>query len=48
MTPVPPPHAGAGRLVYPGFLQLTGFVAMNPQRHVDAHVGLLEALAAAT
>jgi poly(3-hydroxybutyrate) depolymerase len=46
VTPVPPPHAGAGRLVYPGFLQLTGFVAMNPQRHVDAHVGLLEALAA--
>jgi poly(3-hydroxybutyrate) depolymerase len=46
VTVVPPPHAGAGRLVYPGFLQLTGFVAMNPQRHLDAHVGLLEALVA--
>jgi polyhydroxyalkanoate depolymerase len=46
VTPVPPPHAGAGRLVYPGFLQLTGFVAMNPRRHLDAHVGLLEAMVA--
>lgn len=46
VTVVPPPHAGAGRLVYPGFLQLIGFVAMNPQRHLDAHVGLLEALVA--
>jgi poly(3-hydroxybutyrate) depolymerase len=46
VTPVPPPHAGAGRLVYPGFLQLTGFVAMNPRRHLDAHVGLYEALVA--
>jgi poly(3-hydroxybutyrate) depolymerase len=46
VTAVPPPHAGAGRLVYPGFLQLTGFVAMNPQRHLDAHVSLYEALVA--
>ena len=46
VTPVPPPHTGAGRLVYPGFLQLAGFVAMNPQRHLDAHVGLFEALVA--
>jgi poly(3-hydroxybutyrate) depolymerase len=46
VTPVPPPHAGAGRLVYPGFLQLTGFVAMNPRRHLDAHVELFEALVA--
>jgi polyhydroxyalkanoate depolymerase len=46
VTPVPLPHAGAGRLVYPGFLQLTGFVAMNPRRHLDAHVSLYEALVA--
>ena len=46
VTVVPPPHAGAGRRVYPGFLQLAGFVAMNPQRHLDAHVGLLESLVA--
>lgn len=46
VTPVPSPHAGAGRLARPGFVQLTGFVAMNPQRHLDAHVGLVEALVA--
>ena len=34
---VPPPHAGAGRRVYPGFLQHTGFVAMNPDRHMQSH-----------
>ena len=34
---VPPPNAGAGRSVYPGFLQLSGFMAMNFDRHVDAH-----------
>ncbi len=34
---VPSNFAGAGRRVYPGFLQHTGFVAMNPDRHVSAH-----------
>ena len=34
---VPPNFAGAGRRVYPGFLQYTGFVAMNPDRHVASH-----------
>jgi poly(3-hydroxybutyrate) depolymerase len=34
---VPPMHPGQGRLVYPGFMQLSGFVAMNLERHVDAH-----------
>ena len=34
---VPPPHPGAGRRVYPGFLQHTGFVAMNPDRHLQSH-----------
>ena len=34
---VPYPHAGAGRQVYPGFLQLTGFMTMNLDRHMDAH-----------
>lgn len=28
---------GAGRAVYPGFLQLTAFVMMNPDRHLDAY-----------
>jgi poly(3-hydroxybutyrate) depolymerase len=34
---VPPNFPGAGRRVYPGFLQHTGFVAMNPDRHVSSH-----------
>jgi poly(3-hydroxybutyrate) depolymerase len=34
---VPTNFAGAGRSVYPGFLQHTGFVAMNPDRHARSH-----------
>jgi poly(3-hydroxybutyrate) depolymerase len=34
---VPPGHPGAFRQVYPGFLQLSGFMAMNLDRHVVAH-----------
>ena len=34
---VPARYAGAGRRVYPGFLQHAGFVAMNPDRHVTSH-----------
>ncbi|MFT4196237.1 polyhydroxyalkanoate depolymerase [Ottowia sp.] len=34
---VPPNYPGAGRRVYPGFLQHTGFVAMNPDRHASSH-----------
>src|SRR5690606_25109331 len=34
---VPGNHPGAGRRVYPGFLQHAGFVAMNPDRHVSSH-----------
>jgi poly(3-hydroxybutyrate) depolymerase len=34
---VPFPHAGFMRKVYPGFLQLTGFMTMNLDRHMDAH-----------
>jgi len=34
---VPNNFAGAGRRVYPGFLQHSGFVAMNPDRHVSSH-----------
>ena len=37
ITVVPWPHPGVGRQVYPGFLQLTGFVSMNLDRHVSAH-----------
>ena len=34
---VPSNFAGAGRRVYPGFLQHTGFVAMNPSNHANSH-----------
>ncbi|MBC7434928.1 MAG: polyhydroxyalkanoate depolymerase, partial [Bdellovibrionales bacterium] len=34
---VPANFPGAGRRVYPGFLQHTGFVAMNPDRHATSH-----------
>jgi poly(3-hydroxybutyrate) depolymerase len=37
ITKVPFPHPGIMRDVYPGFLQLHGFVSMNLDRHVDAH-----------
>lgn len=35
---VPFPNRGFMRRVYPGFLQLSGFLSMNMDRHVDAHV----------
>ena len=34
---VPANFPGAGRRVYPGFLQHTGFVAMNPSNHANSH-----------
>jgi poly(3-hydroxybutyrate) depolymerase len=34
---VPPNYPGAGRRVYPGFLQHAGFMAMNPDRHASSH-----------
>ncbi|MDE2297366.1 MAG: polyhydroxyalkanoate depolymerase, partial [Burkholderiales bacterium] len=34
---VPTNFPGSGRAVYPGFLQHSGFVAMNPDRHVSSH-----------
>ena len=34
---VPSNHPGYLREVYPGFLQHAGFVAMNPDRHVESH-----------
>jgi polyhydroxyalkanoate depolymerase len=37
--------AGAFRRVYPGFLQVTGFVSMNLERHVKSHGDLLQHLA---
>ena len=40
ITKVPFPHPGVMRDVYPGFLQLQGFVSMNLDRHMDAHSNL--------
>lgn len=34
---VPGRYPGAGRKVYPGFLQHAGFVAMNPDKHMESH-----------
>ena len=42
--PVPYPYPGFGRKVYPGFLQLSGFMAMNIDRHVDAHLEMFNHL----
>jgi len=37
ITQVPWPHKGMMRHVYPGFLQLSGFMGMNLDRHITAH-----------
>jgi poly(3-hydroxybutyrate) depolymerase len=44
ITKVPFPHAGMMRDVYPGFLQLHGFVSMNLDRHIEAHRNLFHHL----
>ena len=41
---VPFPNPGMGRKVYPGFLQLSGFMAMNIERHVSAHLEMFNHL----
>ncbi len=40
----PWPAAGFGRAVYPGFLQLYGFIGMNLDRHIAAHRKFFENL----
>ncbi len=44
ITKVPFPNPGMMRDVYPGFLQLTGFMSMNLDRHLDAHHDLFRHL----
>jgi poly(3-hydroxybutyrate) depolymerase len=46
VTSVPWPNPGFGRMVYPGFLQLTGFMTMNLDRHMKAHRALFDHLVA--
>lgn len=41
---VPFPNAGFMRRVYPGFVQLTGFMSMNLERHTQAHLDLFSNL----
>lgn len=42
---VPARYPGGGRRVYPGFVQLGAFLAMNMSRHVNAHIDLFTHLA---
>jgi len=42
---VPRRYRGAGRRVYPGFVQLAAFMSMNIDRHRRAHLDLYEDLA---
>ena len=42
ISPVPARFKGAHRRVYPGFLQVTGFMSMNLPRHIRAHLDLFE------
>jgi poly(3-hydroxybutyrate) depolymerase len=44
ITQVPWPYPGMMRLVYPGFLQLSGFMGMNIDRHLNAHRDLFHNL----
>ncbi|TWB41814.1 poly(3-hydroxybutyrate) depolymerase [Nitrospirillum pindoramense] len=43
-TTVPPYYPGAMRHVYPGFVQLTGFMSMNLDRHVGEHMKMFNHL----
>jgi len=42
---VPWMHRGAGRRVYPGFVQLSAFMNMNMERHLKAHRDLYDHVA---
>jgi poly(3-hydroxybutyrate) depolymerase len=43
---VPYPYPGAGRTVYPGFLQLAGFMTMNLGSHLNSHWEMFKHLVA--
>ncbi|MGY1591340.1 polyhydroxyalkanoate depolymerase [Geodermatophilus sp. SYSU D00708] len=43
---VPARYPGAGRRVYPGVVQLTAFMSMNPRRHWGAHLQMYRDLVA--
>lgn len=39
---VPPNYPGYKRQVYPGFIQLAGFMGMNLTKHIDSHMKLFK------
>jgi poly(3-hydroxybutyrate) depolymerase len=41
---VPPWYPGGTRRVYPGFLQLNGFISMNIERHIDSYFKYFQSL----
>ncbi|MBV8973029.1 MAG: polyhydroxyalkanoate depolymerase [Sphingomonadaceae bacterium] len=43
---VPPTYPGSGRHVYPGFLQLSGFLSMNLASHMKSHWEMFKHLVA--
>lgn len=43
---VPARYAGAWRRVYPGFLQLMGFMSMNLERHAKSHLDMYNSMVA--
>jgi polyhydroxyalkanoate depolymerase len=45
ISSVPLHHEGRGRKVYPGFLQLTAFMSMNLERHLNQHRRMYDLLA---
>ncbi|AWK87749.1 polyhydroxyalkanoate depolymerase [Azospirillum thermophilum] len=44
ITTVPVYYPGAFRRVYPGFIQLSGFMSMHLDRHIGEHLGLFRHL----
>jgi poly(3-hydroxybutyrate) depolymerase len=45
ISTVPRRYPGAGRQVYPGFMQLTAFLSMNMPRHITSHFEMYTNLA---
>ena len=45
LTVVPRNYPGAGRLVYPGFLQISGFMSLNLRRHLGSYREIYRSIA---
>jgi poly(3-hydroxybutyrate) depolymerase len=44
ISTVPAYYPGAGRQVYPGYVQLSAFISMNTNRHINAHINMYNEL----